>query len=161
MRNFRQEVFSLHLLWPSCCLKNYHKQERLISFHRLQAWQASTDAITNELPPTDQFLMDGVEGPSAKASYSTSIEKAVLVAQMNLYHTHMERKHFSHFDCVFHILIVSLLFYYLKPPSAALQCSADCLRTGLVPVCRDLPAVWQTLAKTSSQKTDLFPAQNP
>lgn len=57
--NFRQGVSNPHLPQPSCCLKNYHDQKRLISFHKLQAWQASTDCKQQEQTPARRLGPDG------------------------------------------------------------------------------------------------------
>ena len=59
MTNFRQGVLNPHLFQPSCCLKNYHDQKRLISLHKLQAWQARTDCKEQEQTPARRLVPDG------------------------------------------------------------------------------------------------------
>lgn len=59
MTNFSQGVSNPHLLQPSCCLKNYQDQKRLISFHELEAWQASSDCKQHEQTPARRLIPDG------------------------------------------------------------------------------------------------------
>lgn len=105
MTNFGQDVLNLHLLQPSCCLKNYHDQKRLISFHKLQAWHVSTDCKEQEQTPALRLAPDGQQKRTFWKSLllqQSKKKKAVLVTQINLFCTHKGKKaFFAHLLTIF------------------------------------------------------------